>query len=561
MEFKEIVEKYKSIIAYDPIMATQIGIHDRDLEVSDLTVKAFEKELTDAKELLEIVKSFDDSVLSFEDKIDLKLMVYALERTILFLEFEYNGLKDYEQKPNLGNTVINAFLYLFLKDPRDSKTRLDIINSRFSKIPFMIEDYKQVLKKAVTRWKGMELEEIEGMEELFSSIILWAENEKYDNIGLLKENIEKVNLALNDYVTFLNGLEEVSNFVVGKEVAQNIAKLNGIDFTLDEIYEIAKRFFSEHNLKIDSLVESVKSKYSLDESWGYEEVLSFLKEKYGVPISEVVNLYAKEQERVSKYLNENDLFVFPKSDRLQVLKTPAYLVPTIPVGAMFPPAAFENGVKVSLVYVTIDEGRSKDQNSLMIINTMIHEGIPGHHLQLAMAGENESIVRKLAEYNTHAEGWTTYLEQFMSEIGFISDDIKEEYELIALADFSRLGARVAIDLFFMTGDESYLNVISGFEVKGDSMFGKAKSLLQRATGFTDARCEGELNWYSKQRGYPMCYLLGNIMTNNLKNEIIKSNPNLNFREASKLFHKYYLEEGVMPHSFLREILVHKGLIK
>lgn len=561
MEFKEIIEKYKLIVAHDPIYATQIGIHDKDYEVSDLKVEAFEKELNDTKELFEIVKIFDSSKLTFEEQIDLKLIVCGLEKIVLLLELEYNGLKDYEQKPNLGNTIINAFLYLFLKDPRDSKTRLDIINSRFEKIPSMIEDYKLVLKKAVSRWKEMELEEIKGIEELFSSIILWAQNENYDGVELLKDNIEKVNLALKDYVEFLNGLEEIENFVVGNEVAQNIARLNGIDFSLDEIYEVAKNFFREHNLKINNLVENVKIKYKLNSSWGYEETLKFVKEKYSVPISDVVSLYEKEQRRVSKYLSENDLFVFPKSDRLQVLKTPDYLVPTIPVGAMFPPAAFEDGIKVSLVYVTIDEGRSKDQNSLMITNTMIHEGIPGHHLQLAMAGENESVVRKLAEYNVHAEGWTTYLEQFMTDNGFISKDIKEEYELIALADFSRLGVRVAIDLFFMTGDENYINVISDFEIKGESMFDKAKCLLQRATGFTDARCEGELNWYSKERGYPMCYLLGNIMTNNLKNEIIKSNPNLSFREASKLFHKTYLEEGVMPHGFLREVLINKGLIK
>ena len=36
---------------------------------------------------------------------------------------------------------------------------------------------------------------------------------------------------------------------------------------------------------------------------------------------------------------------------------------------MFPPAPFSSGPKTSMIYLTMDEGRLADQNSLMIKNT------------------------------------------------------------------------------------------------------------------------------------------------------------------------------------------------
>lgn len=52
-----------------------------------------------------------------------------------------------------------------------------------------------------------------------------------------------------------------------------------------------------------------------------------------------------------------------------------------------------------------------------------HEGIPGHHMQLAIALELEGIpvFRKYAHYSAHVEGWALYCEYLPKEIGFYDD--------------------------------------------------------------------------------------------------------------------------------------------
>jgi len=558
MDFKELVKEYKEYHLDDPISCTSMGVHDKDHEVSDLSVKKIQKDFLQAKDLLKKLKSINKSSISFHDSIDYELMELDLQQAIFSVELEYNNLKDYEQKTQMGDIVIGAFMYLLLKDPRDSKLRLEATLSRMKKIPAMIEQYKEVIKQPIVRWKNIDIEDIKGSSELFEAIISWAQEENFEKLPELKAATKLVKESLDSYISFLESLPTGTNFVIGKEKARELARLVGIDKDLSTIHDTAKKFFREIAKEKTEIATKIKIKHNLDESLNLEGVLDFVKEKFSVPVNEVVDLYKKEQKNVLNFLKDHSYFVMPKSHELVILKTPKYLITGIPVGAMFSPASFEEGPKKSLIYLTIDEGRKSDQNSLMIKNTMIHEGIPGHHLQLSVAAENDSVVRKLASYNTHAEGWTTYMERFMTETGFIDKDLLDEYNLIGLSDLSRLAARVAIDLFFMTGDDSYLDLIEGFTPKGDDVFEKAQSLLQKATGFSDARCQGELNWYSQIRGYPMCYLMGNRMLYELRDDILKNADNK--EEVVKEFHKVYLTEGVMTLPLLRKVCEHKGLL-
>lgn len=52
-----------------------------------------------------------------------------------------------------------------------------------------------------------------------------------------------------------------------------------------------------------------------------------------------------------------------------------------------------------------------------------HEGIPGHHMQIAIATELENMprFRKFGHYSAYAEGWGLYAEYIPKELGFYAD--------------------------------------------------------------------------------------------------------------------------------------------
>ena len=63
------------------------------------------------------------------------------------------------------------------------------------------------------------------------------------------------------------------------------------------------------------------------------------------------------------------------------------------------------------------------RTTLNIETTAFHEGVPGHHMQIAIAQELPELppFRQQANYNAFTEGWALYAERLGKEVGFFTD--------------------------------------------------------------------------------------------------------------------------------------------
>ena len=148
----------------------------------------------------------------------------------------------------------------------------------------------------------------------------------------------------------------------------------------------------------------------------------------------------------------------------------------------------------------------------------------------------------------------------MLDVGYKSD-LADEVRFCGKRDLSRIGARVAIDLFFMTGEKKYLDVGIDCDLSSDDPFVAAGNLLAAVTGFVPGRVKAELNWYSQERGYPLSYLTGNHMVWEMKRDIAKAQKGkLEGFDLDRRFHDLYLHSGNMPLTFLRRVLTHENLL-
>jgi uncharacterized protein (DUF885 family) len=59
------------------------------------------------------------------------------------------------------------------------------------------------------------------------------------------------------------------------------------------------------------------------------------------------------------------------------------------------------------------------------VTTVYHEGVPGHHLQIAQTQYRSELLnrwqRLLGGCSGHAEGWALYAERLMDELGYLDD--------------------------------------------------------------------------------------------------------------------------------------------
>ena len=63
-----------------------------------------------------------------------------------------------------------------------------------------------------------------------------------------------------------------------------------------------------------------------------------------------------------------------------------------------------------------------EENDRQIALTTIHEGTPGHYLQLVYSNRCPSVVRAVFGSGVFVEGWAVYVTQVMMDMGFHADD-------------------------------------------------------------------------------------------------------------------------------------------
>ncbi|MFD6467594.1 DUF885 domain-containing protein [Streptomyces goshikiensis] len=142
-----------------------------------------------------------------------------------------------------------------------------------------------------------------------------------------------------------------------------------------------------------------------------------------------------------------------------------------------------------------------------LVSTWYHEGVPGHHLQLA---QWTHVADQLSRYqagvglvSANAEGWALYAERLMDELGYLKDP---EQRLGYLDCQMMRAARVIVDI----------GMHLGLEIPADSPFHPGErwtvDLAQEFFGLHSGRpadfIESELTRYLSMPGQAIGYKLG-----------------------------------------------------
>lgn len=166
--------------------------------------------------------------------------------------------------------------------------------------------------------------------------------------------------------------------------------------------------------------------------------------------------------------------------------------------------------------------------------TVYHEGVPGHHLQIAQATFNSAELntwrRTLAGTSGHAEGWALYAERLMDELGYLADD----GDRFGMLDGQRMrAARVVLDIGVHLGKQRP-------DGKGTWDADYAFQFMRDNVLMEDEFVRFEVNRYLGWPGQAPSYKVGQRIFEDLRSESAK-------REGSsfslKAWHKRVLDIG------------------
>lgn len=141
------------------------------------------------------------------------------------------------------------------------------------------------------------------------------------------------------------------------------------------------------------------------------------------------------------------------------------------------------------------------------VSIAYHEGVPGHHLQLAhvrhLGDRLNRFQRTLAFVSGHAEGWALYAERLMGELGYLE---RPEYELGMLRAQALRACRVVVDI----GLHLQLRIPASERFSAGATWSPelARALLVERTHFTEEFVSSEIDRYLGMPGQAISYKVG-----------------------------------------------------
>jgi uncharacterized protein (DUF885 family) len=147
------------------------------------------------------------------------------------------------------------------------------------------------------------------------------------------------------------------------------------------------------------------------------------------PAAELVEFSKQSYGEIAEFCRRKKLIAVP-DEPLEIDWTPPFLREF--AGAMLDsPGPLDRGQKAFYFITPPPEDWTAEQvesflaeeNDRQLLLTTIHEGTPGHYLQLVYSNRCPSLVRAVFGSGVFAEGWAVYVTQVMIDAGFHAGDL------------------------------------------------------------------------------------------------------------------------------------------
>ncbi|MDQ0822047.1 uncharacterized protein (DUF885 family) [Arthrobacter sp. V4I6] len=536
-----------TLIRLNPSFATELGLPGHETEYQDFSRTGQEASAAAAREALAALDGLDPA-----DDVDAVTLDAMRERLGLQLEIHESGW--YAAELNNIASPAQDIRAIFDLMPTDTPEQWDHIAGRARNVQAAIDGYIESLRSAMedgkvaaARQVSIVIEQITryaAEDGFFAKLAAHARTAEGPLPADLQSTLDAGAAAARVGYSRLAGFLE----------AELLPVAPAADAVGRERYALASRSFLGATVDLEETY-----------AWGVQELDRLIAEQErvageirpGASIEEAKELLNSDPARQLKGTDALQAWMQGLSDKAvadlagvhfdipDVMKTLECRIAPTDEGGIYYTGPSDDFSRPGRMWWSVPAGEDTF-TTWAETTTVYHEGVPGHHLQVATATYRRELLNKwrrnVCWTSGHGEGWALYAETLMQELGYL----KDPGDHMGMLDMQRMrAARVVFDI----------GVHLELEVPG--RWGSGAWTPDKGYGFLKANLpisEGQLKFeFTRYLGWPgqaPSYKVGQRLWEQIRAEL-ESRPGFDLKE----FHTKALNIGSVGLDTLRSALL------
>lgn len=519
---KSLMDEY---LSWNPSFATQIGWHRYDDILRDPRKTAIEHQVERCKEILRSLKRMRTEPMVAEDALDRDLAIYLFELN----RYELEDLRLYERGATACEEIGYSLFFLSSRDVPQLDIRLQSMTSRIERIPELLAYSRELVSRPYRVWNEAALEVGKEIPGLIRSVPSLGVPRDPATARRLKKAVDAAAAAVEEYNEWVS--EDVipdssEECAVAAHEYASLMERKCYGVTMDEALIIGETYLHLSRSKMAALAKKIVG------SGNVSEALEKMKSDHPPTFEAALQEYEESSLKARRFVVEHDMATMPPDEKLIVAETPQFMRPLFAFAGQFEPGKFDNS-RVGQFLVTPDESNPRllrEHSRAGIVNTTVHEGYPGHHLQGICSNTHPSHIRILIQSPDFGEGWGLYVEEMMNSSGYSNSDLGR---LTIMSDLQFRICRLVVEIKLAKGEMSL--------EEGAEMLAKECCMDLKASAIEARNCAMTPTYFCS-------YFVGKLGLLQLRDDVRDA---LGGRFSLKFFHDALLYTGCLPMPFMR----------